>query len=86
MQGRDDASHLIPRGGGGGPGFFRTRKNFEFYKKKLKNSGMKRKTNLHNHLKKLYYMSKFTHFLSILLAQLVILYKKKSAAHAVSRD
>ena len=30
-------------------------------------------------------MSKFTHFLSILLAQLVILLKE-SAAHAVSRD
>ena len=33
------ASHLIPRGGG--PGLKKkTKKNFEFYKKKQKNSGM----------------------------------------------
>ena len=61
----------VPFDSKGGPGFFlEQNKNFESYKNKTLACKEKK---IHNHLKKLYSMSKFTHFLSILLARLVIL-------------
>ena len=56
---------------------------FEFYKKNKKLACKEK--NLHNHLKKLYPISKFTHFFVDFVGA-ISHFIKKSAAHAVSRD